>query len=42
LNYGLVNVHADGDPPYLGIEILTDKNVLLHKVRIDDSGKQES
>jgi hypothetical protein len=42
LNYGLVSVHAEGDPPYIDLKILTDKNVPLHKVRIDGSGKQES
>jgi alkaline phosphatase D len=42
LNYGLINVHADGNQSYVDIEILTDKNVLLHKIRIDGSGKQES
>ncbi len=40
LNYGLVNVHAEGADPYVEIEILTDKNVLLHKLRIDASGKE--
>lgn len=35
LNYGLVNVHAEGSQPYVEIEILSDKNALLHKVRID-------
>lgn len=35
LNYGLVNVYAEGTKPYVEIEILTDKNILLHKVRID-------
>jgi alkaline phosphatase D len=40
LNYGLVNVHAKGADPYVEIEILTDKNVLLHKIRIDASGKE--
>jgi hypothetical protein len=42
MNYGLINVHADGNQSYVDIEILTDKNVLLHKIRIDGSGKQES
>lgn len=40
LNYGLVNVHAEGNQPYVEIEILTDKNVFLHKVRIDGGGKE--
>lgn len=40
LNYGLVNVHAEGNQAYAEIEILTDKNVLLHKIRIDGSGKE--
>jgi alkaline phosphatase D len=35
LNYGLVHVQAEGEAPFVEIEILTDKNVLLHKVRID-------
>jgi hypothetical protein len=39
LNYGLVNVHAGGDQEYVEIEILTDKNILLHKTRIDGSEK---
>lgn len=42
LNYGLINVHAEGNQSYVDIEILTDKNVLLHKIRIDASGKQDS
>ena len=37
LNYGLVNVHAEDDRPFVEIEILSDKNVLLHKLRIGDS-----
>ena len=40
LNYGLVTVNAESDPPYVEIEILTDKNVLLHKLRIDGDGKE--
>jgi len=40
LNYGLVTVNAESDPPYAEIEILTDKNVLLHKIRIDGNGKE--
>ena len=40
LNYGLVNVHAEGGEPYVEIEILTDKNVPLHKLRINESGKE--
>jgi alkaline phosphatase D len=36
LNYGLVSVHADGEKSYVEIEILTDKNQLLHKVRIPE------
>jgi len=32
-NYGLVNVHEDGDGSYVDIEIRTAKNVLLHRVR---------
>lgn len=39
LNYGLVNVHAEGEQAYVDIEILTDKNVLLHKTRIDGADK---
>ncbi len=39
LNYGLVGVHADGDNGYVEIEILTDKNVSLHKLRIDAGEK---
>lgn len=39
LNYGLVNVRAEGNQPSVEIEILTDKYVLLHKIRIGDSGK---
>jgi alkaline phosphatase D len=35
LNYGLVDVYANGDQSFVEIEILTDKNVLLHKIRID-------
>lgn len=35
LNYGLVNVYAEGTNPYVEIEILTDNNSLLHKIRID-------
>ncbi|MGH7851838.1 MAG: alkaline phosphatase D family protein [Candidatus Binatia bacterium] len=35
LNYGLVNVSAESTRPYVEIEILTDKNTLLHKIRID-------
>lgn len=41
LNYGLVNVHADGDNSYVEIEILTDKNVLLHKLRIAGGAKEQ-
>lgn len=40
LNYGLVNVHAEGGEAYVEIEILTDKNVLLHKIKISESGKE--
>ena len=40
LNYGLVNVRAEGTDPYVEIEILTDKNVLLHKTEIVASGKE--
>lgn len=40
LNYGLVNVNAESDPPYAEIEILTDKNVLLRKLRIGGNGKE--
>lgn len=40
LNYGLVNVHAEGSDPAVEIEILTDKNVLLHKLTIDWSAKE--
>jgi alkaline phosphatase D len=39
LNYGLASVHAEGAEPYVEIEILTDKNVLLHKIRIAAGGK---
>ena len=39
LNYGLVNVHAGGDQQYVEIEIFTDKNILLHKTRIDGNEK---
>lgn len=39
LNYGLVQVHAEGGEPYVEIEILTDKNLLLHRIRID-AGKE--
>lgn len=35
LNYGLINAYAEGTKPYVEIEILTDKNTLLHKIRID-------
>lgn len=31
-NYGLVNVHEDGANSRVDVEILTDKNALLHKV----------
>ena len=41
LNYGLASVHAEGAEPYVEIEILTDKNVLLHKIRIDASVKDQ-
>jgi alkaline phosphatase D len=40
LNYGLVNVHAEGNQAYVEIEILTDKNVLLHKITIDGSREE--
>jgi alkaline phosphatase D len=40
LNYGLVNVRVEGADPYVEIEILTDKNVLLHKLKISESGKE--
>ena len=33
-NYGLVRVHADGERSYADIEILTDRNHLLYKLRI--------
>lgn len=33
LNYGLVDVHDDGVNSHVDVEIRTDKNVLLHKVR---------
>jgi alkaline phosphatase D len=40
LNYGLVNVHAEGGRSFVEIEILTDKNVLLHKIKIETGGKE--
>jgi alkaline phosphatase D len=40
LNYGLVNVQAERSQPYVEIAILTDKNLLLHRMRIDGSGKE--
>ncbi|MSP40561.1 MAG: twin-arginine translocation signal domain-containing protein [Deltaproteobacteria bacterium] len=39
LNYALASVRADGDNAYAEIEILTDKNILLHKLRIDAGEK---
>jgi alkaline phosphatase D len=42
LNYGLVNVHEDGDNSHVDIEILTDKNLALHKVRFSASEKPDS
>ena len=39
LNYGLVNVHAEGDHAYVDIEILTDRNIVLHRTRIDGADK---
>lgn len=41
LNYGLVVVHEDGVNSHVEIEILTDKNVLLHKVRFGAGAKAE-
>jgi len=40
LNYGLVNVHAEGDRSFVEIEFFTDKNVLLHKIKIGAGGKE--
>jgi len=40
LNYGLVHVYAESSQPFVEIEILTDKNSLLHKIRIDGSGTE--
>ena len=42
LNYALVNVHEDGANSYVDVEILTDKNVALHKVRIVAGAKSDS
>ncbi|HWH77091.1 MAG TPA: alkaline phosphatase D family protein [Candidatus Binatus sp.] len=33
-NYGLVQVHTEGSRAYVEVEILTDKNVSLHKLTI--------
>lgn len=38
LNYGLVQVHEDGDKSHVEIDILTDKNLLLHRVRVGAGG----
>ena len=42
LNYGLVNVHEEGANSHVDIEILTDKNVSLHKVRFGAGSKTGS
>lgn len=41
LNYGLVNVHEDGATSHVDVEIRTDKNVLLHKVRFGAGERAE-
>jgi alkaline phosphatase D len=42
LNYGLVNVHEDGVNSSVDVEIRTDRNVLLHKIRFDGAGNGAS
>ncbi len=39
LNYGLVHVHAAGAQSYVAVEIRTDKNVLLHKIKFNANGE---
>jgi hypothetical protein len=41
LNYGLVKVNVGGPRPYAEIDILTDKNLLLHKIRIEADGADQ-
>jgi len=40
-NYGLVKVHEDGDNSSVEIDILSDTNLLLHRVRFGAGAKTE-